>query len=89
MGVSVGGGPVRKAGGEMNECLTCRGSGAVLILCGATDEPTYSSCPDCNGTSISPLCPECGGHGTPPGEFHGMVCGACLGSGIESTEEID
>jgi hypothetical protein len=33
----------------MNECQTCRGSGAVLILCGETDEPTYSSCPDCDG----------------------------------------
>lgn len=38
---------------------------------------------------IAVKCEPCGGLGTPPGEAAGLVCGACMGSGIEPDDIVD
>lgn len=38
---------------------------------------------------VSTKCESCHGPGTPPGEAAGLVCGNCMGSGIEPEETPD
>lgn len=71
------------------KCPTCHGTGAVYVHNGAIDEPTTTVCPTCNGTAHIDWCESCHGLGTPPGEAAGLVCGNCMGSGIEPDETPD
>lgn len=72
-----------------DKCPTCHGTGAVYVHNGAIDEPTTTVCQTCNGTAQIHWCETCHGFGTCSGEATGLVCGACMGTGIESDEEID
>lgn len=58
-----------------DKCPTCSGDGAM--------------CPTCNNTSIIHWCESCHGYGTPPDEAAGLVCGNCMGTGIEPEETPD
>jgi DnaJ-class molecular chaperone len=71
------------------KCPTCSGSGAVYVHNGPTDEPTTTLCPTCNGTAHIYWCESCHGYGTPSGEAAGLVCGNCMGTGIEPEETPD
>jgi DnaJ-class molecular chaperone len=62
------------------KCPTCSGTG---------DGPCGFACPDCKGSGVVHWCEFCHGFGTPSGEAAGLVCGACMGSGIESDETPD
>lgn len=64
-------------------CEMCHGCGGVYVHNGATDEPSVVQCPQCDGKSKIPKCRGCDGLGTPAGEAAGLICGACMGTGIE------
>lgn len=72
------------------KCPTCVGTGSV-----DTGGPTpwgawiTDACPTCKGSGVVHWCESCHGLGTPSGEAAGLVCGACMGSGIESEATTD
>ncbi len=73
-----------------DKCPKCTGLGFVdtggFYPWGAS---IIDSCPDCTGTGVIHWCEFCHGYGTPPGEAAGLVCGNCMGTGIEPEETPD
>lgn len=71
-------------------CQHCCGTGEVdtggFTPWGAS---ISDACPYCNGTGADARCQSCDGLGTPAGEAAGLICGTCMGSGIQPTEEPD
>jgi DnaJ-class molecular chaperone len=72
------------------KCPKCTGLGFVdtggVYPWGAS---IIDVCPDCKGSGIVHWCESCHGYGTPSGEAAGLVCGTCMGSGIEPDETPD